>query len=123
MAVGGFLDVEVVPLGGIHVVGPLVHVGEQVGRGLGLALEHAVDHGHGFGAGDVLVGLEGAVGVALDPVVVVGDADLLGGPVADDVGEGGGLAGLGLVKAGGDGGKLGTGDGLVGLEGAVGGSR
>ena len=120
VAVGGFLDVEVVPLGGIQVVGPLVHVGEQVGRGLGLALKDTVDEGHGFGAGDVLVGLEGAVGVALDPVVVVGDADLLGGPVADDVGEGGGLAGLGLVKAGGDGGELGTGDGLVGLEGAVG---
>ena len=84
VAVGGFLDVEVVPLGGIHVVGPLVHVGEQVGRGFGLALKDTVDEGHGFGAGDVLVGLEGAVGVAVDPAETCGQGDGVCGPVCID---------------------------------------
>ena len=119
MAVGGFLDGQVVPSGLVHVVDPGLHVLVQVVLGFGQAVEHAVDEGHGLGTGDLLVGLKGTVLIALDPAVVGGDADLVLGPVAGDVGEGGGgLVTVG-VEAGGDGGELGAADGVVGLKGAV----
>ena len=116
MAVGGFLDVEVVPAGGVGVVLPGLHAGEEGARGLRGAAGGAVDHGHELSAGDGLIGAEGAVGVAVDPAEIRGQGDGVRGPVArGDVREvdRGGLL-LGELRQ--HGGELGAGDGVIGAE-------
>ena len=116
---GGLLDGGVVP-GTSRVVAPGLHAGEHVVRISG-AVQHPVHKDHDLGAVDGIVGAE-AVAVALDPPGLDGEADLLGGPVTGRVGEVAGAV-VGHVIAdepGGDGGKLGAGDGRVGLHAAVG---
>ena len=116
VAVGGLLDVKVVPAGGISVVLPGLHAGEEGARGLRGAAGSAVDHGHELGAGDGLIGAEGAVGVAVDPAEICGQGDGVRGPVArGDVREvdRGGLL-LGELRQ--HGGELGAGDGVIGAE-------
>lgn len=120
VGVGRFLDGQVVPGVNVHVVGPLVHVVKQILFRLGRTVQDAVDERHGLGAGDVAVGTEGVVGIALDPAVVVGLGDLADGSVTGDVCKAGLAVAGGLIEAGGDGGKLGAGDGLVRAEGSVG---
>ena len=120
MAVRRFLNGEVIPGVRVRVVRPDRHVREEIVLGFGLAVQHTVDDGHGLGAGDVAVGMEGAVGIAGDPAVVVGDADLVFGPVVRNVTElRSGLVAV-VIKAGGDGGELSAGDGGVRAERAVG---
>ena len=117
VAVGGLLDVEVVPAGGVSVVLPGLHVGKKGVSRLRGAAGGAVDHGHELGAGDGLIGAEGAVGVAVDPAEICGQGDGVCGPVArGDVGEvdRGGLL-LGELRQ--HGGELGAGDGVIGTEG------
>ena len=119
MAVGGFLDSQVEPSALVLVVGPGLHVLVQVILRLRQTLEHAVDQGHGLGAGDLLVGLEGTVLIALDPTVVGGDADLVLRPVAGHVGEGRrGLVAV-RVEPGCDRSELGAADRRVRLKGTV----
>ena len=84
MAVGGLLDVEVVPAGGVGVVLPGLHVGKKGVSRLRGAAGVAVDHGHELGAGDGLIGAEGAVGVAVDPAEICGQGDGVCGPVCID---------------------------------------
>lgn len=69
MAIGGLLNIQIVPLRGIHVVRPSVHTRQQVVERFGCAIQHPVDERHGLGAGDVPVRLEGSVAVAVDPAV------------------------------------------------------
>ena len=86
------------------------------------ALQDAVDDGHGLGAGDLLVGTEGAVGIAVDQLQSIGQVDVGLSPVALDVGQ---VVFLDLhiliqEEADGDGGELGAGDVGVGTVAAVG---
>jgi len=123
VAVRRFLNGEVIPGLRVCVVRPDRHVREEVLLGLGLAVQHAVDERHGLGTGDVALGTKRAVGIARDPAVVVGDADLVLGPVGRDVAElRSGLVAV-VVEAGGDGGELSAGDGGVRAERAVGVAR
>ena len=110
MAVRRFLNGEVIPGLRVRVVRPDRHVREKIVLGLGLAVEDAVDERYGLGTGDVALGIKRAVGIARDPAVVVGDADLVLGPVVRNVTElCSGLVAV-VIEAGGDGGDLGAGD-------------
>ena len=120
VAVRRFLNGEVVPGVRVRVVRPDRHVREKIVLGLGLAVEDAVDERHGLGTGDVALGTKRAVGIARDPAVVVGDADLVLGPVGRDIAELRGRLVAVRVEAGGNGGELGAGDGGVRAERAVG---
>src|SRR5699024_1078551 len=90
VAVGGLLDVGVVPRR-LRVVRPADHVRQQVVR-VGGTVQHPVDQGHRLGAGDVRVGTEGPVGVAVDPAGGRRAVDVVLRPVAGDVGEQSGSA-------------------------------
>ena len=117
MGVGGLLDLFIVP-GGLGVVGPNDHVGQQVVL-VGVPVDGAVDHGHGLGPGDVLLGPESPIGIPIHDAGVGGLVDVVRSPVAGNVGEEI-LPLIGrLEEASGDGGELGPGDVPVGLEGAV----
>ena len=120
MAVGRFLHRDIEPLTAL-AVGEGQHriVGKQMALHRGHTLEHAVDHGHGLGARDVLLRLEAAVRIAGDPAVARGQLDISLCPVAGDVVE----AILALVELGKERdnlGHLGAGDGCVRTERAVG---
>ena len=90
MIVRRFLHIAVVPLCGVHVIAPVGHLADrkEIGHILSLTIEHAVYHCHGLGTGDVIVGLERAVGVAVYPAVAGRKLDVLLCPVPADVVEG-----------------------------------
>ena len=86
-----------------------------------MTVQGAVHNGHSLGAGDELLGAEGAVGVTVDEAHIAGRHDVLVVPGAlFHIGEGvlDVLVGI-LEEAAGDGSELGTGDFAVGLKGAV----
>ena len=78
VGVGGFLHVGVVPLGLVHVVGPHQHILGEVVL-VRVPVQGAVDQGHGLGAGDVAVGLERPVLIAVDEALVGGLVDVVRG--------------------------------------------
>src|SRR5699024_7030633 len=86
MAVGGLLDILVVPGALVGVVGPGDHVIQHVVR-VGSPVQHLVHQRHNLSAGDVVVGTEGAVGITGNPPLRGGAVDVLPGSVAGDVAE------------------------------------
>ena len=95
--------------------GPAPHRNNRNHHGLSL-IHISVDNGNGLRPGDVVVGPEGAVGVALDQIVYVRPVDLVAGPVPADVAELVLPLVLAAEEADGDGGEFGTGDGRVGIK-------
>lgn len=77
VAVGGLLNVQIVPDSGIGIVLPRFHAREHVSFRLRIAAQRAVDHGDHFGALDGLLGAKRAVGVALDVGEVVVAVELM----------------------------------------------
>ena len=122
VAVGGFLNRQVVPFVRICVVCPADHILGQISRGFGDSLQHTVDKRHRFRTGDALVGAEGTVLVAQDPTVVGGGVDLALRPMSVDIRERCAGAFGGGVKPGSDRGELGARDRVVRVESAVGAS-
>ena len=118
VAVGGLLDVGVVPRR-LRVVRPADHVRQQVAR-VGGTVQHPVDQGHRLGTGDVRVGAEGPVGITVDPPRGRRAVDILRGPVAGDVREPVAAGVISAEEAGGDGGELRAGDVVVGPEASIG---
>ena len=116
MGVGSLLHGQIEPVAGV-AVRPDIHVGQQVVCILRDPIQHPVDHGHGLCAGDVGIGAESTVLKALDPAQLGGALNVSLRPVALNVGKGLAALGLAVVKAGADGGKLGAGDGRIGIEG------
>ena len=86
MAVGGFLDGKVMPIGGL-VVRPHNHAAEQIFLILRHTAEDTVDHRHGLRTGDVVVRTERAVWITCDPTQSCGPLDLRFGPVTGNVGK------------------------------------
>ena len=110
VAVRRLLNGDVEPVTALAVGEGQHHtLGQQVILLRGHTLEYAVDHRHGLGAGDALVGTEATVGVALDPAIACRELDIGLSPVTGDVAE----AVSRLVQ-------LGAGDGGVRAERAVG---
>ena len=66
VAVGRFLNGEVIPGLRVRVVRPDRHVREEIVLGLGLAVQHAVDERHGLGTGDVVLRADLTVAVTDD---------------------------------------------------------
>lgn len=120
VAVRRLLNGDVEPVTALAVGEGQHHtLGQQVILLRGHTLEYAVDHRHGLGAGDALVGTEATVGVALDPAIACRELDIGLSPVTGDVAE----AVSRLVQLGEQGddlGHLGAGDGGVRAEHAVG---
>ena len=83
VGVGGLLDLFIVP-GGLRVVGPNDHVVQQVVL-VGVPVDGAVDHGHGLGPGDELLGAEGAVGIPIHDAGVGRLVDVILGPKGRNV--------------------------------------
>ena len=81
VVVGGFLHIIVVPCAGL-AVGPGQHAFQHVLLAADAAVQDAVDHGHGLRTLDVLVGLEGVVGIAVNPAVAGSQLDVGTGPVS-----------------------------------------
>ena len=114
VAVRRLLNGDVEPVTALAVGEGQHHtLGQQVILLRGHTLEYAVDHRHGLGAGDALVGTEATVGVALDPAIACRELDIGLSPVTGDVAE----AVSRLVQLGEQGddlGHLGAGDGAFG---------
>ena len=120
VAVRRLLNGDVEPVTALAVGEGQHHtLGQQVILLRGHTLEYAVDHRHGLGAGDALVGTEATVGVALDPAIACRELDIGLSPVTGDVAE----AVSRLVQLGEQGddlGHLGAGDVAARLHRAVG---
>ena len=115
MAVRGLLYSEVVPVGRL-VVRPRYHAVQQVAFALRHTAEHAVDHGHGFSAGDAGVGAERAVRIARNPAERRRSLDLVFRPVTGNVGEAAAVLDRFGVEARTDCRKLRTGDRGIGVK-------
>ena len=120
------------------IVGPIVlgHIREQnqstgVIRNIllvGLAPQQAVDNGNDLGAGNFIVGLEGAVAVAYYPAIPGGVLNVARCPMAGGhipkaavfLHDGGIAVSIGVKEPHRHGRELGAGDGLVSVEQAVG---
>ena len=100
VTVGSLLDVQVVPGVLVHVVRPGNHAGQQILLVPRQALEHPVHHRHGLCPGDVLVGLEGLILIAVDPAILGGQSDILRRPVVARVLKGVVAVGTLFVRAG-----------------------
>jgi len=85
-------------------------------KGIRVPVNGAVDHGHGLGPGNILLGPEGAIGIPIHDAGVGGLVDVILGPVAGNVGEEVPSIIGGLEEAHGDGGKLCSRDVTVGLN-------
>ena len=118
VGVGGLLDLFIVP-GVLVVVGPGDHAVQEV-LGVGVTVDGAVDHGHGLGPGDVLLGPEGPIGIPIHDAGVGGLVDVVRSPVAGNVGEEVLPLISRLEEASGDGGELGPGDVALRPDGSVG---
>ena len=115
MAVRGLLDGEIVPVGRL-VVRPRYHAVQQVAFALRHTAEHAVDHGHGFSAGDAGVGAERAVRIARNPAERRRSLDLVFRPVTGNVGEAAAVLDRSGAEARADRRKLRTGDRGIGVK-------
>ena len=77
MAVGSFLNGQVIPLGGISVVNPETHADQQIIFGFGIANQYTVDQSDSLSTGDALVRTESAILITIDPTIIGSNTNLV----------------------------------------------